>query len=101
MKNKALILLEALLVGITVDLDLGGGNVYKVTIEDNKLCTIARRFEANEPLDESEGEDVLLGLDMTVDWFLEVANRIPDDQIAIISANLALNRIKGKKKERL
>jgi len=83
-KHPALIVLEGLLIGLTIEL---GGQDYAIGIDpvDNQECFSVPVYW--------NGEDRLLASDMFVDTFLGLCSRLSEDELTIIGANIALNKI--------
>lgn len=81
MLNKPLSVLKALLAGWKVVLD-GRPSV----LEDGRLYTVVTRCGPGA----GEGEEVLLPLDMTLDGFLAACEALPDAEVFVLGAQVAL-----------
>ncbi len=80
--RSAIIILEGLMRGLTITLE---GNRYVLATTQNggyQLCMIAR---------ENDIEDVVLGSPMDIGTFISYCEKLPEEEISFIVANLVLN----------
>ena len=91
-RPRAIIILEALLQGHT--LDVGGRSIVLATDEDGdkKLAMIAERFRGGAPIEPGKGEKVLLPYSMSFDGFLRWCAEMTDEEFKDISADVALTK---------
>lgn len=82
MRPKSLIVLEALLMGIPIEL-----SGYECTLINNQLCI---------PMFDEQGErlDKMFGLDMPLRGFLNYCNAMSEDEVIAIAMNIVLNKEK-------
>jgi hypothetical protein len=85
-RPKAVILLQALYDGQTVELD---GTTYAMSEEDF-ICWVPK-----VGLDAGKG----IIIDLSVKEFIKMADKLTDDEIAAVAMNNALNRIQELKVE--
>lgn len=87
MRPKAVIILEALLSGLSVKWPVDGGE-FVLAEEANgslDLCQIGRT---------ESGEEVYLRSHITLGKFLEISEKLPESDVFILSANIVLNKVK-------
>lgn len=88
MREKSVIVLEALHNGITVNMD----DREFCLDDDNILAIIGYRYNDNANLDDEPDEKILLPCDLPVGLFINMCNKLTDDEIAVIVGNLTLKK---------
>lgn len=84
MRHPASIVLDALLHGLTVELD-----GYRYRLVDDVMCIIGRRKIADQP-----EEDVLMNAShVTLGYIVEQAKTLSQDELALIAADIVLTRM--------
>lgn len=83
MKSKSLVVLEALQIGIPIELKRGTGT-WKMVLIDGELCAEGRLTNA-----EGKNEFVYMKTDIDLKAFLEMCEQATDEQIVVIQANIA------------
>jgi len=89
MKPKPLVILEALLDGTTIQLH----DKYKYCLsEDNSLCIVGTKLaEGREP------EECLLSVDISLTGFINLCNKMGDDEVFLIGANNVLSKKRSRR----
>lgn len=91
-KNQSSIILEALLN----DLEVTIGDETYVMDDDFNLCqTEFWRF-----LSDGESERVSIITDISLRSFIKMCHKIPEDQLFMISADLALNKMNADRRKK-
>lgn len=89
-KPPIVLVLEALYFGIPVM--LGGRKVYLAkTVEGNESPIIEATSVQGD-----KTEQVALGFDQPLSWFIEEANKLTKDELAILASNIAFNKMRNK-----
>lgn len=92
MRHKALIVLEALLMEIPVKMDgyewsicdgVLGVPLTKMVVQDGKVVPADYTLHG--------------GVEVRLEHFIAMAERVPDQQIAEIVANITLNKMRGRR----
>lgn len=76
-RPKAVTLLNALLIGLVVTIE-----DHRWAIYDNRLCIVG----------ESNGEEVYLAADLTLDSFIQLAEKLTNEEVFLLNAQIVLNR---------
>ncbi len=94
MKPKSVIVLNALLKGVTVELVKG---IPHCLDEKYRLCSIGRKSWFNKfSAAPCYSEECLMLSDYSLDVFIALCNKMSDNEIAIVAANVTLNTINEK-----
>lgn len=93
LREKSIIVLEALFNGQELEVEISVGIKHKIALIDNSLKIIA--LKSGDSL--NNFEEVYLSCDLSINSFIDMCNKIPDKDVAIICANLALNKINKKR----
>ena len=93
LREKSIIVLEALFNGQELEVEISVGIKHKIALIDNSLKIIA--LKSDDSL--NNFEEVYLSCDLSINSFIDMCNKIPDKDVAIICANLALNKINKKR----
>jgi len=93
LREKSIIVLEALFNGHKLEVEISVGIKHKIALIDNSLKIIA--LKSGDSL--NNFEEVYLSCDLSINSFIDMCNKIPDKDVAIICANLALNKINKKR----
>jgi len=85
---KPITVLKSLLAGAKVTMD---GREYLMS-EDGNLCFEGTSTNTNT----NKTEDILLVVDISFYVFIQMANKLSDDECVLLNANLALTAINKK-----
>ena len=91
-KPKAVIILEYLLDGQPVELDLDGkGQIEKCCLQDSKFV-IERTQQTWDKGKLVKEEKVTLGIDMTLEWFIQCCERLDQGKVFLKGCELVLRK---------
>ncbi len=92
LREKSIIVLEALFQGQEIELEITPKIKHRITMDNDELKIIALQVSKDSQ------EEVLLGCQLEVNEFIKICNKLSDEEISIIAANIALNKSRKVKR---
>lgn len=93
-REAPVLVLRALLIGLEVEIEWAGNPVTIALSPDGKIVAKAQKIRLGK---DKEPQDCWVNTEFQVDQLIRVSREIPTEELQVLSANIVLNDIKGKR----